>query len=71
MILRARIVVPVSTPLIENGALVIDGGRIIAVAPWAEIAGRFKGTICDLGEVILLPGLVNAHCHLDGKGLIE
>lgn len=69
MILRARIVVPVSTPLIENGALVIDGGRIIAVAPWAEIAGRFKGTICDLGEVILLPGLVNAHCHLDYTNL--
>ena len=52
-------------PLIENGAVVISGGRITAVAPWAEVAGKFTGPVCDLGEMILLPGLINAHCHLD------
>lgn len=65
MILRARIVVPVSTPLIENGAVVIEGGRVTAVAPWSVFAGTSQHTVCDMGEVILLPGLVNAHCHLD------
>ncbi|MBE0541476.1 MAG: amidohydrolase family protein [Verrucomicrobia bacterium] len=65
LVLRARVVLPIRRPLIENGAVVISGRRIAAVGSWTSIRRRHSGRTLDLGEVILLPGLVNAHCHLD------
>ena len=65
LILRARLVLPIRRPPIENGAVVIRGDRLVAVGRWRSLRGRYAGEIHDLGEVILLPGLVNAHCHLD------
>jgi aminodeoxyfutalosine deaminase len=65
MILRARTILPASRPPIENGAVVISKNRIHAVGPWPDLPSRGSGEILDLGEVILLPGLVNAHCHMD------
>ena len=63
MLLRARIVVPVSKPPIADGFVRVEGNRITAVGQWAE--AETKSAAEDLGEVLLLPGLVNAHCHLD------
>ena len=65
MILRARVVVPVSQPPIENGAVVISHDRIRAVGLWPDLWPRQTGEMVDFGEVMLVPGLVNAHCHLD------
>ncbi len=56
---------PVSASAISNGAVWIRGGRVKAVGPWRELRARSPKRVLDLGEVILLPGLVNAHCHLD------
>ena len=65
MILRARTLLPVSQPPIENGAVLISGNRIRAVGSWPDLRTHADENILDLGEVILLPGLINAHCHLD------
>lgn len=65
LILRARAVLPIRLPPIANGAVVIAGNRIAAVGCWSDLRARFSGPVHDLGEVALLPGLVNAHCHLD------
>ena len=65
MIFRARTILPVSQPPIENGAVVVSGNRIRAVGSWPDLRPHANGNISDLGEVILLPGLINAHCHLD------
>jgi cytosine/adenosine deaminase-related metal-dependent hydrolase len=65
MILRARTVLPVSRPPIENGAVFVIGNRIHAVGPWPDFKREAGEETFDLGEVMLLPGLVNAHCHLD------
>jgi cytosine/adenosine deaminase-related metal-dependent hydrolase len=65
MMLRARTILPVARPPIENGAVVIFGNRIRAVSSWPDLQPHATGEILDLGEIILLPGLVNAHCHLD------
>jgi len=65
MLLRARVVVPVSQPPIDNGAVLISGRRIRAIGSWRELARASKQKAIDLGEVALLPGLINAHCHLD------
>jgi cytosine/adenosine deaminase-related metal-dependent hydrolase len=66
MIIRARTVVTMDGPTIENGAVAISGNRIIDVGKFPEISERHSGKkIVDLGEKALLPGLINAHCHLD------
>ncbi len=65
MILRARTVVPVSHAPIDDGAVVISGNTITAVGRFADIRAAHPGEVTDLGEQVLLPGLVNAHCHLD------
>jgi aminodeoxyfutalosine deaminase len=66
MIIRARAVVTMDGPPIENGAVVASGNRIIDVGKFPEISARHsRHTLADLGEQALLPGLINAHCHLD------
>jgi cytosine/adenosine deaminase-related metal-dependent hydrolase len=66
MIIRARTVLPITAPSIQNGAVVVSGNRISAVGSWSQIRSKFPDEeIIDLGEMVLLPGLVNAHCHLD------
>ena len=63
MILTARFILPMDGPPVENGAVVIDGSEIVAVGPAADLARGSE--VLDLGEMVLLPGLINAHCHLD------
>jgi cytosine/adenosine deaminase-related metal-dependent hydrolase len=69
MILRARTVVTMDGPPIENGAVAIDANRIVDVGTFDEVRMRQAGEIVDLGEQALLPGLINAHCHLDYTSL--
>src|SRR6478672_7332908 len=65
MIIKARTVVPMDGDPIDNGAVVVEGGTVTAVGRIHEIQPSHAGEITDLGEKILLPGLINAHCHLD------
>jgi len=65
ILLRARGVLPVSRPPISNGAILISANRIAAVGRWEDLAQTERDETIDLGETMLLPGLVNAHCHLD------
>ena len=65
MIVRARTVVPMDGPPIENGAVAVSGNRIIDVGRFDDVKTRNAGNILDLGEQVVLPGLINAHCHLD------
>jgi cytosine/adenosine deaminase-related metal-dependent hydrolase len=65
MILRARVVVTMNGAPIENGAVAISGNHILDVGTFDEIKAHRSGQIIDLGEQALLPGLINAHCHLD------
>lgn len=59
---RARWIVPISSPPIANGTVAVQDGRIAYVGPSAEGGAADDH---DLGNVVLLPGLVNAHCHLE------
>jgi cytosine/adenosine deaminase-related metal-dependent hydrolase len=68
-ILRARVVLPVVRPSIPNGAVLISENRIEAVGPWQDFASRHRAEVVDMGDVVLMPGLVNAHCHLDYTNL--
>src|SRR5687767_3419343 len=62
----ARWLAPVSTALVENGAVAVDGAHIAGAGPREQILTRFPDSrVVDLGEAILLPGLINAHSHLE------
>jgi aminodeoxyfutalosine deaminase len=65
MIFRARIVVPLEGPPIENGAVVVEENQVVAVGGFEEIKRTHSDEVEDLGEMALLPGFINAHCHLD------
>jgi aminodeoxyfutalosine deaminase len=65
MIIRARFVVTMDGAPIENGAVAVSGNRIVDVGRFDDIRTRSAGNTLDLGEQVLLPGLINAHCHLD------
>src|SRR5207237_10268400 len=69
MIVRARTVITMDGPPIENGAVVVSGNRIVDVGRFDDIKTRNAGNTLDVGEQVLLPGLINAHCHLDYTGL--
>src|SRR5437867_12786008 len=65
LLLRARAIVPIRQPPIRDGAVLITRNRVAAVGPWRELAKAVCAKTIELGDLILLPGLVNAHCHLD------
>lgn len=57
--LKARWVFPVNGPPIENGYVEVSNGIVSAVHGTATMGVR------DLGNVALLPKLINAHAHLE------
>jgi cytosine/adenosine deaminase-related metal-dependent hydrolase len=59
--LRARVVYPVDRAPIEHGVVTLEGERIVAVGTLRSAADELR----DLGDVALLPGLINAHTHLE------
>ncbi len=68
---RARWIVPVDSPPIELGELVVEDGRIASLTAAKR---SFPSDGIDFGDAILLPGLVNVHAHLDYtvmRGLLE
>jgi cytosine/adenosine deaminase-related metal-dependent hydrolase len=61
---RAAWLLPVSQPPIRDAWLRTDRGRIVAFGPTRP--GDFTASDeIDLGNVAVLPGLVNAHTHLE------
>jgi len=59
---HARWVLPITQPPIENGTVVESDGLITYVG---KRAAAPPGDDYDLGDAILLPGLVNTHTHLE------
>jgi aminodeoxyfutalosine deaminase len=63
-ILTASWVVPVSAPPLAGGRVAVDEGRVAWVGRAGD-PGEPQGTVVDLGAGVLLPGLVNAHTHIE------
>ena len=62
----SRWVLPVSSPAIADGAIAVEDQRIISVAGRVALAKRFPhATVRDFGESAIIPGLINAHSHLE------
>jgi cytosine/adenosine deaminase-related metal-dependent hydrolase len=53
-------------PLIADGAVAFDEDRILSVGPARRLkADHPDASVHDAGDAIVLPGLVNAHTHLE------
>lgn len=66
LIYSARWVLPIISPLIEDGAVAVDTSTIVAVGSRHDIVSKFPDSqINDFGEAAILPGFVNAHSHLE------
>jgi 5-methylthioadenosine/S-adenosylhomocysteine deaminase len=66
IIYSARWVLPIVSPLIEAGAVAVEGTRIVGIGTRTEIKSRFpESRIEDFGQAAILPGFVNSHSHLE------
>ena len=76
LIVRARTIVTCDTDApqsridfdglgtIDDGAIAIENGRVVAVGPAVEIARERRSVdVLDLGRSVVVPGLVDAHAH--------
>jgi cytosine/adenosine deaminase-related metal-dependent hydrolase len=62
---HARWVLPISHPALADATVVVERGRVAWVGPRADAPASGRAEDVDLGDVALLPGLVNAHTHLE------
>jgi 5-methylthioadenosine/S-adenosylhomocysteine deaminase len=63
---HAAWVLPIASPPVRDGAVIVEGDRIVWVGPSHAAQAPVHER---LGNVVLLPGLVNAHTHLELTGL--
>src|SRR5688572_27703002 len=60
----ARLMTGDTRPPIENGALLIEGERIVAVGPDGAVVPPAGATIVDLRGKTVMPALIDGHSHL-------
>jgi 5-methylthioadenosine/S-adenosylhomocysteine deaminase len=74
-IMAAEWVLPISSPPIQNGAIVIENGRVIAVDKKEKLVRAFhSSTLENFGAAAIIPGLINCHSHLEltvMRGLLD
>lgn len=63
----ARWLFPVTAPPIGDAAVAVSDGRIVHCGPRTEVlaAAGNDSTLREWGDAVLLPGLINAHTHLE------
>jgi aminodeoxyfutalosine deaminase len=65
-LLTASWIAPITSPLIRDGGIVIDDDTILGIGPSEALRQQYPdATLIDLGQSLILPGLVNAHTHLE------
>jgi cytosine/adenosine deaminase-related metal-dependent hydrolase len=63
---RAPWLLPVSRPPVRDGGIAVQAGRIVEIGGFSEVARNHPGAeLVDHPDSVLMPGLVNAHTHLE------
>jgi len=66
LVYAAKHLLPVASSPIQNGAIVVHDGRIVAVGRRKDVVRSHGASeVRDLGDAVVLPGLVNAHTHVE------
>lgn len=65
MLLTAKYVMPITSPFIEDGAVVVHDDKIVAVGPAAKLKAEYPDEeVRDFGLAAISPGFVDLHTHL-------
>ena len=64
-LIRAPYVATMAGPIFEDAAILIEEGRIAWVGPRRDLPHPGDADAPDFGNAVILPGLVNAHVHLE------
>ncbi|BCG46442.1 Amidohydrolase [Citrifermentans bremense] len=64
-IYAASYLIPVSSPPVAGGAVAVENGVIAAVGTLHEVQAACSAPVTDLPGCVIMPGLVNAHTHLE------
>ncbi len=62
---------PVSGPVIADGVLIVDEGRILAVGPRSSTPIPQGALLVELAGQHVVPGLVDSHSHIGGGRMNE
>src|SRR5262245_21642122 len=59
-------IIPISGPEIDNGAIVVQNGKILAVGPANQVNIPEGTERHDATGKVIMPGLVDTHSHVGG-----
>lgn len=71
VIRAARLIDGTGAAPIENGVVVVTGDRIVAAGAHGRVQAPAGARVIDLGDATLMPGLIDAHTHIIGRGLSD
>lgn len=70
MLFTAKYVIPITSPYIEDGAVLVREDRIVDVGPSEFLKAKYPDEeVRDMGMTALMPGFVNVHTHLGYSAL--
>lgn len=64
-IYAASYMLPIIGPPVAGGAIAVYEGRIVASGRLADLRQQFAAPVEEFPDCIIMPGLVNAHTHLE------
>ncbi len=75
MLLTARYVLPIATPHIVNGAVLVRGDKIVEIGEFEHLRQLHPDEpVRDFGLAALMPGFIDLHTHLEYtamRGLVD
>lgn len=71
VIRAARLIDGTGAAPIQNGVVVVTGDKIVAVGARGRVQEPSGARVIDLGNATILPGLIDAHTHVVGRGLSD
>jgi 5-methylthioadenosine/S-adenosylhomocysteine deaminase len=75
MLLTARYVLPIATPHIEHGAVLVRDDKVVEIGDLEHLKRLHPDeSVTDFGLAVLMPGFVDLHTHLEYsamRGLVD
>src|SRR5580698_412273 len=68
LVLQGARILPIATPAIARGVLVIRGGKIAAVGEEGKVQVPAGAKIVDATGKVIMPGIVDSHSHIGIEG---
>lgn len=62
ILIKGGLVRPVTGPDIENGEILVDGGKIVAIG--AKVDAPADAQVIDATGLLVAPGFIDGHCHI-------